>query len=164
MPHAHRELLGASEGTAMRMSTKGRYGLRVMTELAKRYGAGPVLVDSIAANQDISTKYKHVLVSTLKSAGLVRSVRGPNGGYELSRDPATVSALDVVRVLEGPCAPVECVSDPRFCPRASTCVTRDVWTEVGAAVEEVLERITLATLVQRQKEKCSGADGGMYSI
>ena len=148
----------------MKMSTKGRYGLRVMTELAKRFGSGPVLVDSIAKNQDISTNYIHVLVTTLKSAGLVRSVRGPNGGYELTRDPATVSALDVVRALEGPCTPVDCVADAKVCPRASTCVTRDVWTEVGAAVEGVLGRFTLAALVERQREKCGAADAAMYFI
>ena len=148
----------------MKMSTKGRYGLRVMTELAKRFGTGPVLVDSIATTQDISTNYIHVLVAALKSAGLVRSVRGPNGGYELTRDPATVSALDVVRVLEGPCTPVDCLADPKICPRASTCATRDVWTEIGTAVEEVLKRFTLAALVERQKEKCSGVDAAMYFI
>jgi Rrf2 family cysteine metabolism transcriptional repressor len=148
----------------MKMSTKGRYGLRVMTELAQRFGAGPVLVDSIAENQSISTNYIHVLVAALKSAGLVRSVRGPNGGYELTRDPSTVSALEVVRALEGPCTPVDCLADPKVCPRASICVTRDVWTEVGAAVEGVLGSFTLAALVERQREKCSAVAAAMYFI
>jgi Rrf2 family cysteine metabolism transcriptional repressor len=136
----------------MKMSTKGRYGLRVMTELAQRFGAGPVLVDSIAENQSISTNYIHVLVAALKSAGLVRSVRGPNGGYELTRDPSTVSALEVVRALEGPCTPVDCLADPK------------VWTEVGAAVEGVLGSFTLAALVERQREKCSAVAAAMYFI
>jgi Rrf2 family protein len=89
----------------MKVSTRGRYGLRVMIELAAQYGNGPVLVDGIAKNQEISGKYIHVIVSGLRSAGLVRSVRGPNGGYELTRSPSRITALDVISALEGKSAP-----------------------------------------------------------
>jgi len=101
----------------MKMSTKGRYGLRVMMELAANHGRGPLPVDAIAANQGISRKYIHFLMTGLKNAGLIRPVRGPNGGFELTRDPASISALDVISVLEGWKAPVECVVDAGSCPR-----------------------------------------------
>jgi Rrf2 family protein len=100
------------------MSTKGRYGLRVMVELASRFGHGPVLVEDIAKNQEISGKYIHVLVAGLKSAGLVCAVRGPNGGYKLTRSPANITALDV-SALEGKSAPVQCVADASYCARAA---------------------------------------------
>ena len=135
----------------MKMSTKGRYGLRVMAELAGSYGQGPVSADVIARNQDISGKYIHLLVMVLRSAGLVRSVRGPGGGYELARKPSSITALDVVSALEGSSAPAECVTDAAYCPRASRCATRDVWRDVSSAVDGVLSGITLEQLSARQR-------------
>jgi Rrf2 family protein len=135
----------------MKMSTKGRYGLRVMAELAGRYGQGPVPADVIARNQDISGKYIHLLVMVLRSAGLVRSVRGPGGGYELARKPSSITALDVVSALEGSSAPAECVTDAEYCPRAGRCATRDVWRDVSSAVDGVLSGITLEQLSARQR-------------
>ncbi|MGE5257982.1 MAG: RrF2 family transcriptional regulator [Hyphomicrobiales bacterium] len=132
------------------MSTKGRYGLRVMVELASRFGRGPILVEEIARTQEISGKYIHVLVAGLKSAGLVRAARGPNGGYELTRSPAIITALDVVSALEGKSAPVQCVADASYCPRAGRCAARDVWCEVAAAVDGVLSNLTLEQLAMRQ--------------
>lgn len=137
----------------MKMSTKGRYGLRVMVELASRFGHGPVLVEDIAKTQEISGKYIHVLVAGLKSAGLVCAVRGPNGGYALTRSPATITARDVVSALEGQSAPVQCVADASYCPRAGRCATRDVWCEVAAAVDGVLSNLTLEQLAMRQRVK-----------
>jgi len=141
----------------MKISTKGRYGLRVMMELAERYGGGPVTVDSIARRQDISAKYIHVLVTGLRSAGLIRSVRGPSGGYELARSPASITALDVVAALEGRSAPVECVSDAACCPRVPHCAARDVWCQVASAVDGVLSALTLEQLAARQRAKAEGA-------
>ena len=100
----------------MKMSTKGRYGLRVMMELANNHGKGPTTIDLIAKHQGISGKYIHFLMTGLKSAGLVRTIRGPNGGFELAKDPSTISALDVVSVLEGWKAPVECVENAEILP------------------------------------------------
>lgn len=146
----------------MKMSTRGRYGLRVMIELAANYGKGPLLVDTIAKRQGISGKYIHVLVSGLKSAGLIRAVRGPSGGYEMVKPPESVTALDVVSVLEGPSTPVACVTDASSCPRSNRCPARDVWTDVAAAVDRTLSGVTLEQLAQREIERRE--DPCMYHI
>jgi Rrf2 family transcriptional regulator, cysteine metabolism repressor len=135
------------------MSTRGRYGLRVMVELASQYGRGPVGVDALAKSQDISSKYIPLLVSTLRSAGLVRTVRGPSGGYELAKEPSSITALEVVAVLEGRSAPVVCVVDASSCPRAGACAARDVWCEVAVAVDSVLAGFTMDQLAARQRSK-----------
>ena len=137
----------------MKVSAKGRYGLRVMMELAGHYGQGPMPVDAIAKNQDISGKYIHVLVMGLRSAGLVRAVRGPSGGYELTKTPSSITALDVVSALEGRSTPAECVADASSCPRAGACAARDVWCDVASAVDGVLSGLTLQQLVARQHAK-----------
>jgi len=141
----------------MKMSTKGRYGLRVMAELASRYGRGPTPVDVISRTQGISGKYIHLLVMVLRSAGLVRSVRGPGGGYELARKPSAITALDVISALEGSSAPAECVDDASHCPRASRCATRDVWRDVSSAVDGVLASLTLEKLAEKQRAKSARA-------
>ena len=135
----------------MKMSTKGRYGLRVMMELATREGSGPVPVETIAQSQDISAQYIHLLTTGLRTAGLVRTTRGPNGGYELARPAATINAQEVIEALEGPTAPVDCVETPATCKRAGECVAREVWCEVAAAMNQVLKGLTLATLAARQR-------------
>lgn len=137
----------------MRMSTKGRYGLRVMVELAGHYGRGPLAVDTIAGSQEISGKYIHVLVTNLRSAGLVRTVRGPSGGYELTKSPSSITALEVVSALEGASSPVECVSSAAHCQRAEICAARDVWCDVAAAIDRVLSDLTLEQLLERQHAK-----------
>lgn len=137
----------------MKMSTKGRYGLRLMIELAGRYGLGPVPVNTLALNQNISGKYIHVLVIGLRSAGLVRTVRGPNGGYELARDPSSITAYDVISALEGSSAPAACVTDATSCKRAGHCAARDVWCDIASAVDGVLINLTLEKLSARQYAK-----------
>ncbi len=137
----------------MRISTKGRYGLRVMIELAAHFGRGPAPVEAIAKNQDISGKYIHVIVTRLRSAGLVRAVRGPNGGYELTRHPASITVLDVVSALEGKLVPVECLLDRNACPRFDKCAAREIWSEMASAVEGVMSALTLEQLSARQKAK-----------
>lgn len=136
----------------MKMSTKGRYGLRVMIELALNYRQGPILVDAIALNQGLSGKYIHVLVGGLKSAGLIKAVRGPNGGYELTRDPATITALEIIQAMEGDIAPLPCVQNTLCCPRVDACASRELWCEVAAAMSKVLSGRTLAELAQRQQD------------
>lgn len=145
----------------MKMSTKGRYGLRLMVSLASHYGEGPVPVDTVAQEQGVSANYIHVLMGTMKVAGLVRSVRGPNGGYELARKPAEITAFDVVSVLEGDTVPVECVAEPGTCPRAASCPTRDVWCQVASSVDGVLKSMTLQNLVEHQRGQDSTPN---YSI
>ncbi|WP_005037492.1 RrF2 family transcriptional regulator [Holophaga foetida] len=141
----------------MKMSTKGRYGLRVMLELALNYRQGPVLVDAIALNQGISGKYIHVLVGALKTASLIKAVRGPNGGYELTRDPATISILEIIQAMEGDIAPLDCIRDASCCNRVDSCASREIWCEVAAAMTKVLAGRTLADLAQRQQGKEKGS-------
>ena len=135
----------------MKMSTKGRYGLRVMMELADHYGRGPVPVQTIARKQDISGKYIHILAIGLRSAGLLRTVRGPSGGYELTRSPSSITALEVVSALEGRTAPVECVASASACRRSGRCAVRDVWCDVASAIDRVLSGLTLEQLSARQR-------------
>jgi len=135
----------------MKMSTKGRYGLRLMVSLAEHYGDGPVRVDTVAAEQGISANYIHVLMGGLKAAGLIGSTRGPNGGYRLRRKPSEITAFDVVSVLEGETAPVECVAEPSNCTRAAACPTRDVWCQIAAAVDGVLKGLSLETLAETRR-------------
>ena len=135
----------------MKMSTKGRYGLRLMVALADRYGTGPVDVRTLSKEQAISPNYVHLLMGTLKAVGLVRSVRGRDGGYELARRPAHITALDVVSALEGRTAPAECVAEPGACPRADTCPTRDVWCQVAATIDGLLKGMTLQRLTDDRR-------------
>ena len=145
----------------MKVSTKGRYGLRVMMELAGHYGRGPMPAEAIAKNQAISSKYIHVLVMRLRTAGLIRSVRGPGGGYELAKEPSSITALDVVSALEGAIVPVECAKNPSSCPRGDCCAVREVWSEMASAVDGVLSRLTLEELWLRQQ---SMSETPTYSI
>jgi Rrf2 family protein len=117
------------------MSTKGRYGLRLMMELASGYGRGPMLAEAIAKNQAISGKYIHLLANGLRTAGLLRAIRGPSGGYELARAPSAITALDVIAALEGPNAPLECVEDASSCDRANACAALAVASRVAQRPE-----------------------------
>lgn len=137
----------------LKLSTKGRYGLRAMIDLAAEFGGGPVLVRSVAESQGISSKYLHALLASLKSAGLVRSVRGSGGGYALAREPEAITLVQILEALEGPLTVVDCVADPEICDRAAACATRDVWIDVSQAIAEVLEGLTLAELLARQRVK-----------
>jgi Rrf2 family protein len=140
----------------MKVSTKGRYGLRVMLELALQHGQGPVLVEMISRNQEISGKYIHNLVAGLKSAGLVRAVRGPSGGYVLARAPQDITALQVFEALEGKVAPVVCVTDRGSCAKVDRCASRDLWCDLAEAMDKVLDGVTLADLAARQRTKQEG--------
>lgn len=135
----------------MKMSTRGRYGLRVMIELAVHHGQGPTLVDTLAERQDLSANYIHLLMPALKTAGLVRAIRGPRGGFELTRPPAEITALQVVEALEGRVAPLDCTLDGTCCARSDRCPAREVWSEVALAVDRVLSGRTLADLADRYR-------------
>jgi Rrf2 family protein len=134
----------------VKISTKARYGLRAMLELAIRYGQGPVMMQSIADTQGVSRKYLDTIFTSLKNAGLVHSRRGIGGGHVLTRDPEKVRLGEILRAIEGPISLVDCVADPAVCTRSHRCVTRDVWTEVSSAIGGVLDNITLAQLVRKQ--------------
>jgi Rrf2 family protein len=137
----------------MRISTRGRYCSRMMLELALRYGKGPTLLKDIAEAQDISMKYLSQLIIPLKVAGLITGTRGAHGGYLLAKPPEKIRLSDVVTAVEGSLNPVECVDNPDICHRSKTCVTHEVWKEMGKKNLEVLESHTLKDLVDRYYEK-----------
>lgn len=145
----------------MRLSTKGRYGVRVLLELALR-GGGTVPLKDIARSQQISLLYLEHLIAPLISAGIVKTARGARGGIRLAKPPEEIKLSDLVELLEGPIAIVDCIDDPKTCPRSKFCVTRDVWTEVKHAIETVLESKTLQDLVQMQKSKGQSPSEEMY--
>lgn len=133
----------------MKLSTKGRYGLRAMVDIAQQQENGPVAIHTIAQRQNLSGRYLEQLLIPLKQAGLVKSLRGAQGGYVLGRSAENISVGDIVRVLEGPVAPVDCVNqvNPDECLRAEYCVTRKVWTRLRDAMNEVLDSYSLEDLV-----------------
>jgi len=139
----------------MKLSTRTRYGIRAIIELAAHYGAGPLQIRAIAERQDISVKYLEQLMAMLKAAGFVRSVRGAKGGYLLDRPPEQIKVSEVFNALEGPVVTVECVENQNYCARIADCIARQLWIEVQEAVEAVLEAVTLQDLVD--KAKGSGA-------
>lgn len=134
----------------MRLSTKGRYGLRAMLDIAQSQEEGPVAIHSIAQRQDLSSRYLEQLLIPLKQAGLVRSVRGSQGGYVLGRAAGSITVGDVIRVLEGPIAPVDCVNElnPDECDRADYCVTKKIWSRLRDSIVEVLDSYTLEDLMK----------------
>ena len=139
----------------MRLSTKGRYGIRAMLVLARRYGEGPVPLKEIAEIESLSEAYLEQLVSELRKAGLVRSVRGAQGGYLLAKDPAIITTGDIIRVLEGPIGPVQCVVEfpgTDTCDCAESCVERLLWKRLRDSMVQVLDSITLADLMAEEKK------------
>lgn len=136
----------------MKLSTRGRYGLRAMMELARRHGGGPVLTSDIAAIQDVSAKYLHALLNTLRTAGLVRSIRGAKGGFVLAREPSDIHLKEIVLALEGSLGIVDCVQTPELCGKAEECPARRLWDEVRDAISDVLTKYTLDDLARSQIE------------
>jgi len=139
----------------MKLSTRTRYGIRAIIELAQYEGTRPLQLKTIAERQDISIKYLEQLMGLLRSAGLVRSVRGSKGGYVLGRPADQIRLSEVFRCLEGPVTTTECVEDGDVCKRSADCVARDIWVEVEAAIHHVLDSITLEDLVKRAKTRGS---------
>ena len=133
----------------MKLSSRTRYGMRAILELALEYGKSPLQIKTIAEREDISNKYLEQLIAMLKASGLVRSVRGPHGGYVLAKPPAEVQLKEVFLTLEGPMVPAECLDHPEYCPRCTDCATRDIWQELQNAIYGVLESVTLADLAER---------------
>jgi len=137
----------------MTLSTKGRYGARLMLDLAIHYDDGFVLLKDIAKRQDISEGYLEHILPHLKAAGLINSLRGARGGYKLAKTPSEISLKEVVQSLEGSLSPVECVNAPSICSRVSFCVTRDIWKKLGENISLTLESVTLKDMVKMQKNK-----------
>lgn len=146
----------------MKVSTKGDYGVRALVELAHRYGQGPVQSAEIAARQEIPEPYLDQLLTQLRRAGFIRSVRGPQGGHALIREPDEVKLSEVMSALEGSLAPIACVDDPEACTRSGGCVQREVWERVRDATVEILNGVSIADLAE--KERQHNHNGGRYYI
>lgn len=139
----------------MKISTKGRYALRLMLDIALNSHGHAVSLRDVSRRQGISDKYLEQIVTPLSRAGLVRSVRGAGGGYLLTREPEEYTVGEILRPLEGNLAPVECVSPSGHCERSAHCVTMEVWARIESAVSSVVDHLTLGELVERAKGKCS---------
>ena len=136
----------------MNLSTKGRYAIRAMLDLALQSGEGYTLLKGISKRQEISHPYLEQLFTRLKTARLVRTARGPNGGFMLARSPSEITIREILQTMEGSTAPVECVDDVTVCSRAHSCVCRKVWVEMKEAIDKVLEATSLQDLAKRQKQ------------
>ena len=137
----------------MKISTKGRYALRLMLDLAINNTGEYISIKSIAARQEISEKYLEQIITQLNRAGFVRSVRGAQGGYMLSKAPSEYTVGMILRQMEGSLAPVSCAEAEEACDRTSGCVTLEVWQKIQKAVDDVVDNITLEDLVTRYHEK-----------
>lgn len=137
----------------MKISTKGRYALRLMLDLALNNSGEPVRIKDIAARQEISDKYLEQIISTLNKAGYVKSIRGPQGGYRLAQDPAKYTVGMILRLTEGSLAPVACLdNEVNDCARQSSCVTLRLWKMLDDAISGVVDKVTLADLAEWQEQ------------
>jgi Rrf2 family protein len=154
--HVDGELYGletaSSGGHGMKLSTKGRYGVRLMFDLALHYGDGAVSLKDVAKRQAISEKYLWHLIPPLKNAGLINSTRGSRGGYVLAKPPHLINLKEILQVLEGSMCLVECADQPSLCKRSGSCVAREVWAEVTEKMLQALASFTLEGMLE--KEKC----------
>ena len=135
----------------MKVSTRGEYGVRAMVALAHYYGDKPVALTTIARDSSVPAPYLEQLIAPLRRAGLVASKRGARGGYVLSRSPGEIRVGDIYRVMEGPVAPMDCVSEDeseQTCPLIPSCETRPVWLRLRDSIAGTLDAMTLADLVR----------------
>lgn len=149
----------------MKLSTKGRYGLKAMLDLAVHNSDGQVVLKSIAERQGISENYLEQLFASLKKDKLVKSIRGSQGGYTLGDTPGNISVGSILRALEGSMAPVECVNEDHEgeCSRHGFCVTRGIWLKIRDSINAVIDSTTLQDLVDDYK-KSEGKDDTMFYI
>lgn len=136
----------------MKISTKGRYALRLMLDLALNNTGEYITIKTIAARQEISEKYLEQIISVLNKAGYVKSIRGAQGGYRLAKEPSEYTVGMILRLTEGSLVPVDCLDNEGSpdCNRGNACITREVWMELYDAIKSVVDRITLQDLVDRQ--------------
>lgn len=138
----------------MKLSTKGRYGLRALVDLAVYSEVQPVSISAISQRQNISVRYLEQLLSKLKKAGLVRSIRGAQGGYLLEKSPGDISVGDVLRALEGDLIVVDCaelIGDGEECSGSRYCVTKTVWKKVNDSIKHTVDAILLSELIEESK-------------
>jgi Rrf2 family cysteine metabolism transcriptional repressor len=149
----------------MKFSTKSRYGLRAVLDIAIHGENGPITINNIADRQDISERYLEQLMTSLKNSGFVKSVRGAQGGYILSKEPKDIKVGDIIRALDGPITPVACVGEEYTddCTRKEACATRLIWNEVKKSIDVVLDKYTIEDLINETK-RLSGSQNFMYYI
>lgn len=142
----------------MKISTKGRYGLRAFIDLARYSETEPVSINSISTRQDISERYLEQLMAKLKKAGLVKSIRGAGGGYVLARPAGDISVGEVLRALEGGLEPVVCAAfhPEEECSRKESCVTKYVWQKINESMTQAVDEIMIDTLVEKSKSPGKG--------
>ena len=146
----------------MRVSTKGVYGVRALIELAHHFGQGPLQSAEIAARQGIPEPYLDQLLTNLRRAGFIRSVRGPQGGHALIREPDHLKLSEVIGVLEGSLSPIACLDEPDGCGKPGFCPQRQVWEAVRDATRKVLDDVSIADLAASERQ--AGNGGGRYVI
>jgi Rrf2 family transcriptional regulator, cysteine metabolism repressor len=140
----------------MKVSSRGEYGVRAMVSLAKHYGQGPMSIAAMAKDSSVPMPYLEQLIGPLRRAGLVESTRGARGGYKLTRSPSDVRVGEVYRVMEGPVAPMDCVSEDvtqQTCPLIDGCETRPVWLRMRDAIVDSLDSMTLADLIAQSPRR-----------
>ncbi|HYQ47443.1 MAG TPA: Rrf2 family transcriptional regulator [Thermodesulfovibrionales bacterium] len=132
----------------LRLSTKGQYGVRAMYEIAKGSIMGPVTIKKISEKQHVSVAYLEQILNKLRRSGIIRSVKGPGGGYVLARDPGTISIGEILKELEGPVAITSCLDPKEGCVRVDSCVTHLLWKSLGDNIERFLDGMKLQDLLQ----------------
>jgi len=137
----------------MKLSTRSRYGTRMMLDLAQHYDQGPVQIGDVSKRENISVKYLEQLIIPLKKANFIKSVRGPKGGHMLAKPPEEITVGDIVRILEGGINLSSCIENPEVCDRTTRCLTRGVWEEATKAMYDKLNSATLSKMI---KEGSSG--------
>lgn len=140
----------------MKVSTRGRYSLRAMLELAEHFGEKPITAGLLAERQNLSLKYLQTLLTSLKAARLVRPTRGPGGGFTLARPPQEIRLNEILAAVEGPLSLVDCVTDEGLCGKSQRCTARRIWRDLGRGIDEMLASVTLDELAIPQDRKRSG--------
>lgn len=149
--------MGKARCVTMKISTKGRYAVRVMLDLAANDTGEYIKVKNIAERQDLSEKYLEQIISILNKAGFVRSVRGAQGGYRLTRAPKDYTVGMILRLTEGSLSPVACLDgETNECERCDTCDTLAVWKELQQAINNVVDNVTIQDLLDRQQQRIEG--------
>ena len=143
----------------MMISTKGRYAMRLMIDIANHENGGPVSLKEVANREDMPVKYLEQLVRSLTRDGILRSVRGQRGGYLLARDASDISAGDVLRCVEGSIAPVSCLSQQAVCPRKDVCTTFSFWQGLDAVIDSYVDSVTLEQLRTPHAPSCEDPQG-----
>jgi Rrf2 family protein len=136
----------------MRISTRSRYGLRLLMELTYHEAGKPVFLNEIARNQDISEKYLSKLVIPLRGAGLIQSARGAHGGYVLGRNPTDINLREVIDCLEGGLGVIDCADNPALCPRSADCSSRDVWAGLEKVMRDYCQSMSLAEMAKAERQ------------